>query len=122
MITNTRQARKERIKKHIQKKVRGTAECPRLTVYRSLQHLYAQVVDDTQSRVLTAVSTLSEDVKKDTETMKDRKVLAKHLGKLVAEKALSKNIRKVVFDRSGYLYHGIVKAIADGAREGGLEF
>jgi large subunit ribosomal protein L18 len=122
MIRKARSERKARIKQHIQKKVRGTTDRPRLTVYRSLHHIYAQVVDDTQSKVLASVSTLSKDVKTDITTIKGRMAKAKHIGKLIAEKAKGKNIRKVVFDRSGYLYHGVVKAIADGAREGGLEF
>ena len=122
MIQKTRTERRARIKKHIQKKVRGTAECPRLMVYRSLHHLYAQVVDDSQARILAAVSTLSKDLKKETEAIKDRKARAKHLGKMIAEKAKGKNIRKVVFDRSGYLYHGRIKALAEAARAGGLIF
>ena len=122
MIRKFRSERKARIKKHIQKKVRGTADRPRLMVYRSLHHIYAQVVDDTASRVLASVSTLSKDVKSDIATIKGRRARAKHIGKLIAERAKGKNIRKVVFDRSGYLYHGVVKALAEGAREGGLEF
>lgn len=122
MIRKFRSERKQRIKEHIQKKVRGTTDRPRLMVYRSLHHIYAQVVDDTQSRVLASVSTLSKDVKNDIATIKGRKARAKQIGKLIAEKAKGKNIRKVVFDRSGYLYHGVVKALAEGAREGGLEF
>ncbi len=121
MIKSTKEARRQRIKKHIRKEVRGTVDRPRLTVYRSLKHLYAQIVDDSQKKTLLAVSTLSKDVRDELKQVKGNKNLAKQVGVLVAKRALGSNIRKVVFDRNGYLYHGIVKALADGAREGGLE-
>jgi len=110
-----------RIRKHIHKKVRGTLDRPRLTVYRSLKHLYAQIVDDAQKKTLVAVSTLSKDVRDELKGIKGSRELAKQIGMTVAKKALGQNIRKVVFDRNGYMYHGVVKALADGAREGGLE-
>jgi len=121
MIKSTKQARRLRIKKHIRKEVRGTVDRPRLTVYRSLKHLYAQIVDDSQRKTLLAVSTLSKDIRDELKQVKGNRNLAKQVGVLVAKRALGSNIRKVVFDRNGYLYHGIVKALADGAREGGLE-
>lgn len=121
MITSSRQSRRVRIRKHIHKKVRGTSERPRLTVYRSLKHLYAQIVDDAQKKTLVAVSTLSKDVRDEFKDIKGHRELAKHIGIAVAKKALGQKIQRVVFDRNGYMYHGIVKALADGAREGGLE-
>lgn len=111
-----------RIKKHIAKKIRGTADRPRLTVYYSLKHLYAQIVDDSQSKVLMASSTLSKDLRDELKSVKGQKEIAKVVGKAVAKKALAGNIKLVVFDRNGYQYHGVIKALADGAREGGLKF
>ena len=109
-----RQQRKLRIRK----KISGTTLRPRLTIYRSLQHLYAQVIDDTEGKTLVAVSTME----KGQERGKPNKAQAEVLGKRLAEKAKSKNILEVVFDRNGYIYHGCVKAFADAAREGGLKF
>jgi large subunit ribosomal protein L18 len=122
MIRKDRQARRERIKQHIRKTIRGTGEQPRLTIYRSLHHLYAQVVDDVNGKTLASASTLSKDLRDSLKQVKGQKELAKKLGNAVAKKAIEKNIKKVIFDRNGYLYHGIVRALADGAREGGLEF
>ena len=122
MITKSREARRARIRKHIQKKVRGTVDRPRLTVYRSLKHLYAQIVDDAQKKTLLSVSTMSKEAREELKALKGNREIAKQVGKLVAKKALGSNIRKVVFDRNGYQYHGVVKALADGVREGGLEF
>ena len=103
----------------VRQKVAGTAERPRLVVFRSLKHIYAQIVDDDQHRTIVGVSDLSEGLVKD-KPGKVGKALA--VGKLVASKAKEKGVKKVVFDRAGYHYHGRVKAVADGAREGGLEF
>ncbi len=103
----------------VRKKVNGTAERPRLVVFRSLKHIYAQLVDDEQHVTLVGVSDLSEGLAKD----KPGKVgAALAVGKLAAKLAKDKGIKRVVFDRAGYHYHGRVKAVADGAREGGLEF
>lgn len=121
MITKTK-TRRTRIKKHIAKKIRGTTERPRLTVFYSIKHLYAQIVDDSTSKTLLSSSTLSKDLRGDIKDLKNRKELAKKVGIAVAKKALEQNIQKVVFDRNGYMYHGVVKALADGAREGGLKF
>lgn len=121
-MRNVSQLRRIRIRKHIAKKVRGTTERPRLSVYRSLNHIYAQLVDDSQAKTLLSTSTLAKDLRDTLKDTKDRKTLAKRVGLLVAKKAIEKNIKKIVFDRSGYMYHGVVKALADGAREGGLEF
>lgn len=100
----------------IRKKVHGTPERPRLAVYRSTKHTYAQLIDDVAGRVLVAASTKSE-----AQTTKNKDA-SKAVGAALAKKALEKNIKNVVFDRSGYVYHGRVKAVAEGAREGGLDF
>lgn len=114
-IARTR--RKKRIRKHIH----GTAEKPRLAVFRSLKHIYAQLIDDTANRTLFSVSDLSPKVKteiKEKATNSEKSVL---VGKYLAEKALAKKIRRAVFDRSGFKYHGRVKLLAEAAREAGLE-
>lgn len=103
----------------LRKKVVGTAERPRLVVYRSLKHIYAQLVDDDRGVALLGVADNSEGISVDGEGKVAR---ATAVGKLIAEKAKAAGITKVVFDRAGYQYHGRVKAVADGAREGGLEF
>ena len=114
--------RKERIRHQIKKKVRGTPEIPRLVVYRSLNNIYAQLVDDVNAKTLITMSTKSKDVSAKLGELKGKIQKSKLIGKLTAEKAVSNNINRVVFDRNGYLYHGRVKALADGAREGGLNF
>ncbi|RMF59004.1 MAG: 50S ribosomal protein L18 [Calditrichaeota bacterium] len=111
-----------RKKKRIHKKVLGTSERPRLAVYRSTKNIYVQLVDDTKNRVLTGVSTLSPDVKPKLTGVKNKIEAAKIVGEQIAEKAKSLKIKAVVFDRGGYLYHGRVKAVAEGAREKGLHF
>jgi large subunit ribosomal protein L18 len=108
---------RQRIHARIREKVAGSAERPRLSVYRSLNHIYAQVVDD--SHGVTVVSASSKAAKLKTG---GNVAAAKEVGKLVAERAQEKGIKKVVFDRGGYLYHGRIKALADAAREAGLEF
>ncbi len=115
----SRMLHRERIHKRIRARVSGTAERPRLAVYRSLSHIYAQVIDDRAGVTLAAASTRE----KDTKVKNGGNVAgAKEIGKLVAERAKEKGIKSVVFDRGGYLYHGRVKALAEGAREAGLEF
>ena len=111
-----RQRRHERIRKTVS----GSALRPRLSVYRSLDHIYAQIIDDSKGVTITAASSL-DAVFKGTK-QKGNIAMAKEIGGLVARKAIEKGIRQVVFDRSGYLYHGRVKALADAAREAGLEF
>ena len=101
----------------IRAKIQGTAERPRLNVYRSLNHIYVQVIDDSQGVTLVSASTVAAKVKTGGNV-----AAAKEVGKLVAERAKEKGIKKVVFDRGGYLYHGRIKALADAAREAGLEF
>ncbi len=114
--TQSRLNRKARIRK----KVAGTTERPRLTIYKSLKHLHAQVIDDSTGKTLAAASTLSKELKGKLEG--DKKNAAKAVGTLLAAKAKDAKIEKVVFDRNGFPYHGRVAAVADGAREGGLQF
>ena len=110
---------KARLKRHarIRNKINGTPSCPRLNVFRSLKNIYAQIIDDVNG--VTLVSASSLELK---ETYGGNKDAAYEVGKLVAEKAVKAGIKEVVFDRSGYLYHGRVASLATGAREGGLEF
>ena len=115
----TRDDRRRRRHLRVRKKVSGTTERPRLVVYRSLKHIYAQVVDDDKGIVLLGASDQSEGLAVDG-TGKVAK--SKATGKLIASKAKAAGITKVVFDRAGFQYHGRIKAVADGAREGGLEF
>ncbi len=112
-----------RLRRHrrVRKHVIGTPERPRLGVFRSLRHIYAQVIDDSQGHTLVAVSTVEPEVAAQLEGM-TKTEQASVVGKKVAERALDQGIKKVVFDRGGYKYHGRVKALADAAREGGLEF
>ncbi len=107
-------------KNRIRKKLSGTTERPRLTVYKSLKHIYAQVVDDTTGNTLAFASTLSKDLKGQDEG--DKTADAKRVGKLIAEKCKAANVEAVVFDRNGFPYHGRVAAVAEAAREAGLKF
>ena len=115
-----RQVRRLRRHRRVRKKVTGTGERPRLVVYRSLNNIEGQVVDDLLGVTVLGISTLAGEVREAGELSKTERSRA--AGKLLAERALGKGITKVVFDRGGYLYHGRVKAFADGAREGGLQF
>lgn len=116
------QKRRERIRYQLRKKIRGTSETPRLVVYRSALHIYVQLIDDVNGKTLVTVSTRSKDIAEKIAGLKGKIDKSKEVGKLAAEKAKTTNINKVVFDRNGYLYHGRIKALADGAREGGLNF
>jgi large subunit ribosomal protein L18 len=122
MITNERLERRLRIKDKVRRRVQGTTERPRLSIYRSLNHIYAQIIDDTTGKTLVAASTLSKEVREQLNGVKGKIAKGKLVGIAAAKKALEKNIKEVVFDRGGFLYHGRVKAVADGAREGGLKF
>jgi|ERR1041384_1304566 large subunit ribosomal protein L18 len=122
MIKKSRTKRRASIKQRVRVKIQGTTQRPRLTVYRSLNHLYAQLVDDSMGRTLVSTSTLSKDLRDELKGVKTKKEIAKRVGMDVAKKAAAQNLKTVVFDRNGYLYHGIVKALADGAREAGLVF
>ena len=118
-----RTKRQARIRRHrrVRKKVFGTLERPRLSVYGSLNHIYAQIIDDMKGHTLVAASTLDKELK--TEIKHGGNVeSAKKVGQLIAKRAVEKGIKKVVFDRGGFRYHGRIKALADAAREGGLEF
>jgi large subunit ribosomal protein L18 len=117
MINKSRIEKRLHVKRRIQKKIRGTTEVPRLTIY----HIYAQIVDDTTSKTIVAASTLSPDMREELKDLKGKKAIAKRVGIQVAKKAIEKNVKQVVFDRNGYLYHGVVKSLADGAREAGLK-
>ncbi len=111
-------SRRERIKKGIRKSLSGSTERPRLSVYRSNKGIYAQIIDDVTGKTIVSASSLSKDFSA-TGTKIEQSAA---VGKLVAEKAVAAGIKDVVFDRNGYLYHGRVKSLADGAREGGLNF
>ena len=113
-----RKEERERRHARVRNKISGTAERPRLCVFGSNSHLYAQIIDDVTANTLIAASTLDKEVK----TKHSNKEAAKEVGALVAKRALEKNIKQVVFDRSGYIYHGVIKELAEAAREGGLEF
>lgn len=112
-----RQYRHQRVRKQ----VKGTTERPRLCVFRSLDHIYVQIIDDSQGHTLAAASTLDADVRKEL-SGKNKTDQSKVVGKAIAKRAIEAGVKQVVFDRGGYLYHGRVQALADAAREGGLEF
>ena len=116
-ITNRKM---ERARRHarVRRKISGTAERPRLCVYRSNTNLYVQVIDDVAGKTLVSASTLDKEVK----TKYANKEAAKEVGALIAKRALEKNIKDVVFDRGGYIYHGVIKELAEAARNGGLNF
>lgn len=118
---NEKKIGKKRRQVRIRKKVTGTAERPRLSIYRSLNNVYAQIIDDIKGITIAAASTLDKDIK-GTEGHKGNAKAAKLVGELVAKKAVAAGVKQVVFDRSGYRYHGSIKALAEGSREGGLEF
>src|SRR5690349_6092276 len=122
-IGSDRESARVRRKVTIRKRVEGTPERPRLSVFRSAKHIYAQAIDDTTNTVIAAASDLEEAiVAAIAGAKKKKKEKAKLVGQAVAKKLLAKNIQMVVFDRNGYIYHGRVSAVADGAREGGLKF
>jgi large subunit ribosomal protein L18 len=117
--TSQKQVIRFKRKRRIRARVEGSAEKPRLSVFRSNRHLYVQLIDDSKGQTLVAASTNEEELREKVGGTVDG---AKTLGGLVAKRALAKNITSIVFDRSGYLYHGRIKALADSAREGGLKF
>ena len=112
--------KEQRARRHerVRTKVSGTAECPRLAVSKSNKNIIAQIIDDTKGETLAYVSTLDSDIK----TKRANKEAAKEVGAAIAKKALDKKIKTVVFDRGGYIYHGVVKELAEAAREAGLDF
>ena len=121
MQIRTKKVRRERIRLRQRKRISGTAERPRLTVFRSSKHIYAQAIDDVSGKVLAAASDLEAALKGDLEG-KNKKDKAKVVGKAIGAKLVALQISTVVFDRNGYLYHGRVAHVADGAREAGLAF
>jgi large subunit ribosomal protein L18 len=124
MRIKTRQDRRHRIKFRLRKRISGDQERPRLTVYRSLSHIYVQVVDDMTGKTVASAATTEPDLKTGLsgKTSGGNIAGAKFVGKTIAERLIEKGIKKVVFDRNGYLYHGRIRAVADAAREAGLEF
>ena len=122
-MINKKDSNAARIKRHfrVRKNISGTPACPRLNVFRSNKGIYAQVIDDTTGTTLVSASSLDKEIKEKV-SYGGNKEAAKEVGILVAKKAIEKGIKTVVFDRGGYVYHGRVQELADGAREGGLEF
>ncbi|MGD8290384.1 MAG: 50S ribosomal protein L18 [Desulfobacterales bacterium] len=118
---NIRQQARLKRKKRIRKKIKGTPQRPRLSVFRSSRHIYAQIIDDTVGHTLVSASTADKQAK-DTPKFKDKIEAANFVGKLVGERALDQGIKKVVFDRNGFLYHGRVESLSKGARKAGLVF
>jgi len=108
--------------KRLRKRISGTPERPRLSVYRSEKHIYAQIIDDTKGVTLVAVSTVEEELRNKLNQKTWNVQAAKEVGKIIAERATAKGIKEIVFDRGGYKYHGRIKALADSARESGLKF
>ncbi len=117
-----KKVRAERAKRGLRKKIQGTSERPRLVVFRSLKHIYGTIVDDSKGRTILQVSSLNKEIVEELKSVKGKTSVSKVVGKALAKKALEKNIQQVVFDRGGHVYHGRLKAFADGAREGGLKF
>ena len=113
-----RKATRQRRHLRVRRKISGTPECPRLCVFRSNSNIYAQIIDDVAGNTLVSASTLDKEIK----TKHANKEAAKEVGKLIAKRAAEKNIKDVVFDRGGYIYHGVIKELAEAAREGGLQF
>jgi large subunit ribosomal protein L18 len=113
---------RQKIKLRIRKRVAGSSKRPRLVVFRSLNNIYAQLVDDINNKTICTVSTLGKNIKGEIKDKTNKRDKSKIVGLKLAQKALELNINHIVFDRNGYLYHGRVKAVADGAREGGLKF
>ncbi len=119
--TNPKQVARLKRQKRIRKRTQGTTQRPRLCVFRSAKHIYAQVIDDTHGQTLASASSMESDIRQRADF--DNKVaLATHIGKLIGERAQEKGVKQVVFDRNGFLYHGRIKAVSDGARESGLDF
>jgi len=118
---NPRETARQKRKIRIRKRIFGTEQRPRLSVFRSAKHIYAQLVVDSTGSTILAASTLSPEIRAEIGEL-DKSGAAKKVGQLIGKKAVEKNIHRVVFDRNGFLYHGRIKALADGARESGLEF
>jgi large subunit ribosomal protein L18 len=119
--THTREVARQKRKARVRTRIFGTEQRPRLSVFRSAKHIYAQIVVDSTGTTILAASTLSPELRGEVEGLKKSEA-AKKVGELLGKKAAEKNIRRVIFDRNGFLYHGRIKALAEGARESGLEF
>ncbi|OGP76359.1 MAG: 50S ribosomal protein L18 [Deltaproteobacteria bacterium RBG_19FT_COMBO_60_16] len=119
--THTREVARQKRKARVRTRIFGTEQRPRLSVFRSAKHIYAQIVVDSTGSTILAASTLSPEIRGEIEGLKKSEA-AKKVGELLGRKASEKNIRRVIFDRNGFLYHGRIKALAEGARESGLEF
>lgn len=119
--TNPREVARQKRKTRIRKSIFGTPDRPRLSVFRSARHMYAQVVDDTAGKTLVAASSLDKSFKEKAR-FENKRAAAEFIGQMLAQRALDKGIKKVVFDRNGFLYHGRIKALSEGARKAGLEF
>jgi large subunit ribosomal protein L18 len=122
MIEKSRAEARLRRKKRVRKKIKGTPEIPRLSVFRSSKHIYAQIIDDTHARTLVDASSLSKDIKARIQSKGANKEGASIVGEYIAKRSLEKGIKKVVFDRNGFLYHGRIKVLAEAARQHNLEF
>lgn len=118
---NTKTKNRLRKKFRVRKNIFGTAEKPRLSVFKSLKHIYAQIIDDSTGKTLVSASTLSKEIENEVKEANDKQELSKLVGNLVAKKAIDNKINEVVFDRNGFRYHGRIKALADSAREAGLK-
>ncbi|QTA78856.1 50S ribosomal protein L18 [Desulfonema limicola] len=118
-----RKSRQKR-KKRIRKKMVGTSERPRLSVFKSAKHIYAQIVNDVEGNTLVAASSMEKDIREDPDIVSEKGKIpvAARIGKLIADRAMQKGVKKVVFDRNGFIYHGRIKAVSEGAREAGLDF
>jgi len=118
---NRRKALRLKRKKRIRKKLSGTADRPRMSVFRSAKHIYSQIIDDTNGTTLVTASTIEKEVI-ENQKFENKTAAATYIGQLIAERATEKGIKSVVFDRNGFLYHGRIKAVSDGARKAGLDF
>jgi large subunit ribosomal protein L18 len=121
-IQDLRKKRRQRRKMHIRKNLFGSESCPRMTVFKSSRHIYAQIIDDVNGNTLIASSTLDKEVKSSLKPDMNKKQESALVGESIAKKALAKDLKEIIFDRNGYRYHGRVKALADGARKAGLKF
>ncbi len=120
-MTNPKLVARLKRQKRIRKTTKGTTQRPRLCVFRSARHIYAQVIDDTSGQTLAAASSMETDVRQ-RDDFENKVALATHVGQLVGERAQAKGVKQVVFDRNGFLYHGRIKAVSEGARKSGLDF
>ncbi len=119
--TNPKQVARLKRQKRIRRRTQGTTQRPRLCVFRSARHIYAQVIDDSRGQTLASASSMESEVRQRTD-FENKVALATHIGNLIGERAQEKGVKQVVFDRNGFLYHGRVKAVSEGARKSGLDF